>query len=73
MDVLSTELGIWLSFVKTSEFREEGEGVAPPPPSGTPLILVVQKITTKLGALKGYIGQVQVICKREDWCCWLSL
>jgi hypothetical protein len=35
-DVFSTELGIGLSFVKTSEFRR---GVNPqtPPPSGTPL------------------------------------
>jgi hypothetical protein len=29
MDVYSTELGIWLSFDKTSEFRGEG-GVEPP-------------------------------------------
>jgi hypothetical protein len=30
MDVFSTELGIWFSFVKTSEFRE-GREVDPPP------------------------------------------
>jgi hypothetical protein len=36
MDVFSTELGIALTFVKTSEFR--GEGVEPPKlPLGTPL------------------------------------
>jgi hypothetical protein len=38
MDVYSTELGIWLSFVKMSEFRG---GLNPqiPSPIGTPLIL----------------------------------
>jgi hypothetical protein len=35
MDVFSTELGIRLSFVKTSEFCG---GVDPPPLLGTPLI-----------------------------------
>jgi hypothetical protein len=37
MDVFSMELGIWLSFVKTSEFR--GGGVEPPNtnPTGMPL------------------------------------
>jgi hypothetical protein len=31
MDVYSTELGIWLSFVKTSEFLEGGFNCPPPP------------------------------------------
>jgi hypothetical protein len=31
------ELGSWLSFVKTSEFRGGG-GVEPPNPFGTPLV-----------------------------------
>jgi hypothetical protein len=34
MDVFSTELGIRLGFVKTSEFR----GGEPPAPFGTPLL-----------------------------------
>jgi hypothetical protein len=48
MDVFSTGLGIWLSFVKIYEFR--GRGLEPPKPHplGTPLNLVVHKITTKL-------------------------
>jgi hypothetical protein len=36
MDVFSTELGIRLSSVKTSEFRGEG-GLNPQTPIGTPL------------------------------------
>jgi hypothetical protein len=32
MDVFSTELGIRLSFVKTSEFRGGGGGLSTPPP-----------------------------------------
>jgi hypothetical protein len=31
MDVFSTELGIWLNFVKTSEFRGDGGELTPPP------------------------------------------
>jgi hypothetical protein len=34
------ELGIWLSFVKTSEFRGRG-GLSPQTPLGTPLIPVM--------------------------------
>jgi hypothetical protein len=38
MDVYSTELVIWLSFVKTSEFWGGGGGWTPKPsPLGTPL------------------------------------
>jgi hypothetical protein len=31
MEVFATELGIWLRFVKTSEFREGGGDLNPPP------------------------------------------
>jgi hypothetical protein len=36
-DVFSTELGIRLSFVKTSEFRGGAFETPKPPPLGTPL------------------------------------
>jgi hypothetical protein len=39
MDVYSTELGIRLSFVKTSEFRGGG-GLIPPNPLGTSLVRI---------------------------------
>jgi hypothetical protein len=37
MDVFSTELGIWLSFVKTSEFW--GGFKSPKPPVSMPLLI----------------------------------
>jgi hypothetical protein len=47
MDVFSTELGIRLSFVKTSEFR--GVGGLNPPPLGTPLPLRKMNRLVQLG------------------------
>jgi hypothetical protein len=41
MDVFSTELGIWLSFDKTSEFSGGG---FEPHPFGTPLVLKIHSL-----------------------------
>jgi hypothetical protein len=50
MDVFSTELGIQLSFVKTSEFRGGGDGFEPPP---TP----PPQYATGCHAIINYFGQ----------------
>jgi hypothetical protein len=49
-DVFSTELGIRLSFVKTSEFRGGGWFEPPKPPLGTPLRRTELKDEILLGA-----------------------
>jgi hypothetical protein len=65
MDVFSTELGIWLSFIKTLDFRVGVLNPPPPPPWYTTEFYVVLYLLVIPESIAGYMTTGYRTCPKH--------